>query len=916
MIIYNEIQKKCIEHPPGPLMIIAGAGTGKTTTIVGRISHFIEKRKIEPKSILALTFTVRAADHLKNEISEMVGSEYDDINALNFHSFALDQTLNYFSHLGYKAPPLLVEANESKYIIRQLIIKNASILRSREYRKNNELAFNNIPRIFDQLNDELIYGKDLENKLNELLLIRGKEERENQLIDSINIFFKYQEIKKTHNLIDFSDMLINLWELLEDRDVYQKITESINHVIVDEFQDNNFALTEIIKKLSGADGSITIVGDDDQSIYSFRGANNSGFENFRKFYQKSNNYAEIILSQNYRSTQSILNFAHESVKNIESRLKSEHLKSNKHNDDAVVLYEGDRNQQKHKILDKIKKHVKNGLDPFEICILTRSRSNSIEISNFLNKFSIKNSYYSGKFFDDNIVKDFIAFVNVIKCGPLREIGLYRLISKSEDAGVLHLKSSVNKIISYIDSSNLDYDYASIKDSRIISWISTNKNNIELKNLVNSFSIFHKKFYKAKNNPEIIAQIDRVVSKYLGLYESMFESNICSYLNNLFDSNETFFDINIPRGECVQIMTIHQSKGMEFDYVMIPFLSSGTFPASNKKSIAVDKIPIEWRNENILSPEEDNYNEEKRVFHVAITRAKKKLLLFAPEKRKSKFFKEIDSESYRKIKISGKSVDPEITQEEIVFNYKNINKYSFSATSLSLYESCPLSYKYRMLDRLRIDGYAPNAAIGIFVHNILEQIYKERDGSKKFIERKIDEIWDSSYFENSIQSDEYRDEAFDMICDYMKANPINIDVRYMLEEEISIILDSMEYRGKLDRIDIHDDGTIQVIDYKTSKKKKTSNALLNDIQLSYYSYLLSKSNKNKEISKLPNSSRLEYIRFPDEPTVEVSFNTEQIGQLENRIREISKKVEKNIFTPKKNSTCFYCEYKRLLCPLFK
>ena len=90
MILYNEIQKKCIEHPPGPLMIIAGAGTGKTTTIVGRISHFIQKRKIEPKSILALTYTVRAADHLKKEISEMVGSEYDDINALNFHSFALD----------------------------------------------------------------------------------------------------------------------------------------------------------------------------------------------------------------------------------------------------------------------------------------------------------------------------------------------------------------------------------------------------------------------------------------------------------------------------------------------------------------------------------------------------------------------------------------------------------------------------------------------------------------------------------------------------------------------------------------------------------------------------------------------------------------------------------------------------------
>ena len=916
MILYNEIQKKCIEHPPGPLMIIAGAGTGKTTTIVGRISHFIEKREIEPKSILALTYTVRAADHLKQEISEMVGSEYDDINALNFHSFALEQTLNYFSHLGYEAPPLLVEANESKYIIRQLITRNAGILRSGEYRKSTELAFNSIPKIFNQLNDELIYGTDLENKLNELLSIRDKEERDKQLIDSISIFYKYQEIKKAHNLIDFSDMLINLWELLEDGDVYQEITKSIDHVIVDEFQDNNFALTEIIKKLSGAGGSITIVGDDDQSIYSFRGANNSGFESFRKFYQKSSNYAEIILAQNYRSTQSILNFAHESVKNIESRLKSEHLKSNKHSDGAVVLHEGDRNQQKHRMLDEIKKHTEGGLDPSDICILTRSRSNSIEISKFLNKFSIENSYHSGKFFDNNTVKDFIAFVNVITGGPLREIGLYRLVSKSADAEILHLRSSANKIISYIDSSRLDHDYTSIRGSGIVSWIAANKNNIEPKSLVSLFSGFHKKFYGARGNPEIIAQVHRVVSKYLELYHSMFDSDICSYLNNLFDSNETFSDINTPRVGCVQIMTIHQSKGMEFDCVMVPFLSSGTFPASNKKSTAADKIPVEWRSESVLSPEEGNYNEEKRVFHVAITRAKDRLLLFAPEKRKSKFFKEIDSESYETVKISGDSVEPEITQEEIVFNYKNISKHSFSATSLSLYESCPLSYKYRMLDRLRADGYAPNAAIGIFVHNTLEHIYKERDDSKEFIERKIDEIWDSSYFESGIQSDEYRGEAFDMICDYMGANPIDANVRYILEEELSIVLDSMEYRGKLDRIDIRSDGTIQVIDYKTSKKKKTSNALSKDLQLSYYSYLLSKSNKSEEISRLPDSSRLEYVRFPDEPTVEVSFTGEQMGELENRIREISKKVKKNIFTPKKNSTCFYCEYKRLLCPLYK
>ena len=124
MILYNKTQTKCIEHPPAPLMIIAGAGTGKTTTIVGRIAYFIEKHNINPKMILALTYTVKAAEHLKNEISKAVGSEHESINALNFHSFALDQTIEYFDYLGYKTIPKLVESNESKYIINNLIIDN------------------------------------------------------------------------------------------------------------------------------------------------------------------------------------------------------------------------------------------------------------------------------------------------------------------------------------------------------------------------------------------------------------------------------------------------------------------------------------------------------------------------------------------------------------------------------------------------------------------------------------------------------------------------------------------------------------------------------------------------------------------------------------------------------------------------
>ena len=916
MILYNKIQTKCIEHPPAPLMIIAGAGTGKTTTIVGRIAHFIEKRNINPKSILALTYTVKAAEHLKKEISEIVGNKHDYINAMNFHSFALEQTMEYFSYLGYKSAPSLVEANESKYIIRQLIMDNVSIFESKEYRKNDELAFNSVPRIFDQLNDDLIYGSDLKDKLDLLILDKDRDEEKQQLIDSINILFKYQKIKKTYNLIDFGDMLINLWKLLNDKQIHREITKSINHVVVDEFQDNNFALTEIVKKISTSNSSVTIVGDDDQSIYSFRGANNNGFNNFRKFYQKSDNYAEIILNLNYRSTQSILNFANESVKNIDGRLKTEPLQSNKNDDSPVILYEGDRVQQKQKILDEINEYLQSGEDPSELCILTRSRSNSIEISNFLNEHSIKNSYYSGKFFEDQEVKDFISFVNILSDGPYQLMGLYRLMLRLNNIEVLQIKGAANKMLSYIQSDNLSDEYSEIKDNKLIRWIKSNKNSIEPNKLTFSFLSFYKEFYKQKVNSETISQLNEIISRYVASYNAMFDSSVCLYLNNLFDLNETFFTDAPSNNESIQIMTIHQSKGMEFNHVMIPFLSSGTFPASNKKSPSLDSIPIEWKQTDGSLIEDDNYNEEKRIFHVAITRSKKKLILFSPEKRKSKFFKEIDSSFYQEMKIIENNVlSKKSEQKEFIFNYRDLNKHSFSATSLSLYESCPLSYKYRMLDRLKVDGYSPDAALGIFVHDILEKIYSEKDDSKEFISDSVDSVWDDSYFKNSVQSDVYRQEAFDMIFDYITQNPINLDVEYLLEKEFAISLESADYRGKLDRVDIHDDGTIEIIDYKTSKKKKTSNALLKDIQLSYYAYLLSKSEEGL-LSKIPDFSRLEYIRFSDEPSVRVQFDEDKIAELEDRIKNISKRVQENIFTPKKNSICFYCEYKRLLCPLYK
>ena len=252
---------------------------------------------------------------------------------------------------------------------------------------------------------------------------------------------------------------------------------------------------------------------------------------------------------------------------------------------------------------------------------------------------------------------------------------------------------------------------------------------------------------------------------------------------------------------------------------------------------------------------------------------------------------------------------------MVFKYKNLNKYSFSATSLSLYESCPLAYKYRMYDRLKSPGYSPDAIFGIFIHNILEKIYQTGRIDKNSILLALEDEWDELRFDNVTQSDEYRKEALDLLNDYFKLNPIERDFKYILEKEFSVFIGDVEFRGKLDRIDINTSGEAQIIDYKTSQKKKTQKSIAKDLQLPYYFFLLSRSAANESQFEI-SSGKFEYVRHADSPSVEIQLNKDDIDRVEDRVRNISDSVQNSVFTPKKNSICYYCEFKRLLCPLYK
>ena len=362
------------------------------------------------------------------------------------------------------------------------------------------------------------------------------------------------------------------------------------------------------------------------------------------------------------------------------------------------------------------------------------------------------------------------------------------------------------------------------------------------------------------------------------------------------------------------MTVHQSKGMEFKYVMVPFLSSGSFPSRNYTSEHLEDIPKEWLRDTMLQ-EIDKIEEERRIFHVASTRTKEHLYLFSPEKRKSKFFDEIDITTYRnEILIENKYA----IEKNPLFDFTYSDKINliFSASSLSLYESCPLSFKYRKIDRINLKQTTPAALLGMFVHKVLEIIYSKKYFDINSIRNIINQIWEDRDFDNIYQSIEYKKEAEDIISNYMSNNPISSKTKFFIEEEISININTNKYIGKIDRIDISENEDIKILDYKTSKKKKTTKAVQKDLQLAYYSYLIMNSNEKKFYSKLPISSSLEFVRHFDDPTISVQFTNSDMFDIKERIENITKSVLSNKFQPEKNSLCYSCEYKRLLCPLHK
>ena len=631
----NSSQKEAVLHPKGPCLVIAGAGSGKTRVLTYRIAHLI-KQGIDPFSILALTFTNKAAKEMKNRIEGIVGTEARSLWMGTFHSIFARILRTEGYKIGYPPNFVIYDTQDSKNLIKA-IVKEQN-LDPKLYKEN--FVFNRISNAKNRLISPLEY------KSNPIL----QEEDSSSLRPMIGEIYKiYSERCFKSQAMDFDDLLFNTNTLFSEHiDILNKYQQLFQHVLIDEFQDTNYCQYLITKRLASVSRNIFVVGDDAQSIYAFRGAE---IRNILKFEDDFDDLKTIKLEQNYRSTKTIVNAANSVIEKNKSKISKEVWTDNE-DGELISVKKSFSDNEEGKIVSNLifEEKNRNQLTNSNFAVLYRTNSQSRSIEEALRRIGLKYKVFGGvSFYQRKEVKDLIAYLR-FSINQNDEQSFRRIINYPR-RGIG--QTSVDKIITISNKENISLWDVIQRSSELLN---SRINNLltPFKDLIISFSNFSKNndayttaSHIASNSGLLKELWDDRSIEGISRYENVQEllNSIKEFLDNDDNKNKKLEDFlqeislmtdqdkeDDSNEEYISLMTIHMAKGLEFSVVFIVGVEEDLFPS-----------------QMMISSRED-LEEERRLFYVAITRAMKKLYLTYSSTRyrygmlkdceKSRFIKEI------------------------------------------------------------------------------------------------------------------------------------------------------------------------------------------------------------------------------------------------------------------------------------
>ena len=638
----NDDQKKAVLHKNGPLIVIAGAGSGKTRVLTYRIVHLINEG-VDPFNILALTFTNKAAKEMKKRISQSVGDSIaKNIWMGTFHSVFARILRSEASFIGYPTSFTIYDTQDSERLV-------SNIIKELKLNKDNYKAKQIRNRISSLKNNFISPEKYY--SVPELV----EQDKISKREEFVTIYKRYNDRCFKASAMDFDDLLLKTNELLNKfPEILSKYQDKFRYIMVDEYQDTNYSQYLIIKSLSDRYENLCVVGDDSQSIYSFRGANIDNILNFKKHYPNCSTYK---LEQNYRSSNNIVQCANSLIKKNQFKLDKTIWTSNEDGDKILVNKSQTDSDEGRFIASSIFQEKNNEyLDNSSFAVLYRTNAQSRSIEDALRKINIEYQVFGGlSFYQRKEIKDILAYLRLTQNQndeesfrriinfPPRGIGQttidkLTLISEKEN---LSLFDSISKIKNYdikINSSTID-KLENFQNLILSLKVFSNNNNAldTATHILNKSLIIN--YYKDEGSLESFNRIENIEELINGINDFMLGQNelyesdksLSKYLEDVALYSET--DKNIESNK-VSLMTIHMAKGLEFPIVYVVGLEENLFPSIM----------------SINSREE--IEEERRLFYVAMTRAEKKLILSycnqrfkwgnIVESEPSRFLSEIDN----------------------------------------------------------------------------------------------------------------------------------------------------------------------------------------------------------------------------------------------------------------------------------
>lgn len=909
--VLNTDQLKAVKHQDGPLLIIAGAGTGKTTVVTERVKYLIENKLALPSEILCLTFTEKAASEMQGRIDEIMALGYNQVEIGTFHSFCERFLRDEGLAIGLDYDFNLLTEIDAVALFQKYLF---------DFTLDYYRPLGNPHKFIEAILDHLSHLKDEDISADEYL-VWAKTQPVNYL-ELAGIYTAWDKIKADNSALEFADLIYYTLQVLRKRpEIAKKYQHKYKYILVDEYQDTNYAQNQILDLLAGSHQNLNVVGDDDQAIYRFRGAAVGNLLDFVKKYPKTKT---VVLTQNYRSAQNILDAAyqlitHNNPDRLEVKAKVNKKLVSLSKTPGVVEFQKfstaeDESEWIARQITNDKSQMTNK-EFKDFAILVRSNAQAEVFVKTLERAGIPVQFLGpAQLFAQPEIKDLIAFLRVVD-NPHDNISLYRVLAMD---------------FWQIDKNILTDLFAKTRhEGKTFFEICQETDNSRIKPVMDYLKIA---IGKASHETAGAILYEFLIESgiFKSLTNDLFAQNIAKFFNRIkkFENSRDgsvrmavdWIDLNLQLGEspmasidsdwrqnnAVNVMTIHSAKGLEFASVFMVGLVMDRFPSRNRASQL--PIPVELIKENM--PEIDfHFQEERRLFYVGMTRAKTHLYLTASEfygeakraKKVSIFVTETGVSSQELVASSEKNnFDLYQKNQKSKTNSYHLTPISYlSYSHISSFEECPMHYKAKYILGLSEPATAMTT-LGVAVHNALKSYFSAPNQDLIELYRKY---WKDEGFLNKTQRLELKKEGEKYLREFLAKSPYAKHSPELLEYEFrSPISSDLKIGGRIDRVDVWPDGTVEIVDYKTGAKLPEQKDVDKNLQLSFYA-LAAKDLKMGDKIKLT----LIYLKFNQ--AISTDRTQSDLEKVREQILKIRDEIQNSDFACT-GHFCDSCAFKML------